>query len=116
MITPSTTEPEIQAGRRAFAKAQSLLSGGPIQPSVALNVGWHDTSVNPERGSFAVVANAHQDLVGEIVQVAFSGRTVYAYVLTTADVPVDLSVTRRLFLALNRLTLVSLPCQVSPVQ
>jgi hypothetical protein len=36
-------------------------------------------------------------------------------VLDDADVPVQLSITRRLFLALNRLTVASLQCNVAPV-
>lgn len=114
------TLPEIQAGRRAFAVAQALLAGGPIggSGSQQLTVGWHDSSVNAENGSFAVVAqNAGlDDLVGEIVSIDYFGRVIFAYVLTTADVPVQVSVTRRLFLALNRLTLTSLTAAVAPVQ
>jgi hypothetical protein len=110
-------EVEILAARRAFGVAQSLLAGGPVEAPVALTVGWHDSSVNSESGSFAVVqSNAGlDDLVGEVVQVTFYNRSLFAYVLEDADVPTQLSITRRLFLALNRLTVVSLQCSVAPV-
>lgn len=116
----SQQEMEIMAGRRAFATAQQLLAGGPISgiPPRQLAIGWHDSTVNPEQGSFAVVQqNAGlDDLVGEIVSIAYAGVIVYAYVLATADVPAQLSVCRRVFVALNRLTLVSIPATVRPVQ
>jgi hypothetical protein len=113
-------EVEIMAGRRVFATAQALLSGGPIAglASQRLSVGWHNSSVNSESGSFAVVAQngGLDDLVGEIVSIKYSNAIIYAYVLTTADVPVQLSVTRRLFLAMNRLTLESITADVRPVE
>jgi hypothetical protein len=110
-------EVEILAARRAFSTAQTLLAGGAIQAAQNLTVGWHDSSVNGESGSFAVVqANAGlDDLIGEVVMISFYSRSVFAYVLEDVDVPVQLSVTRRLFLALNRLSIVQLPCRVVPV-
>lgn len=110
-------EVEILAGRRAFATAQALFAGGPVAPSQRLGVGWHGTSVNPETGSFAVVQrNAGlDDLIGEIVRITSNGRVVFAYVLDDADVPVQVSVTRRLFLVLNRLTIDALPADVVAV-
>jgi hypothetical protein len=117
VLPSSAQEVEILAARRAFAVAQALLSGGPIQAPANLSVGWHDSSVNSESGSFAVVqTNAGlDDLIGEVVQVDYNGRVVFAYVLEDADVPVQVSVTRRVFLALNRLTIESLTCAVAPV-
>lgn len=108
---------EIPTARRAFSAAQPRLAGAPISPEQTLSIGWHDTSVNLETGSFAVVQlNAGlDDLIGEIVRVRFAGRSVFAYVLDSADVPVQLSLTRRLFAALNRLTLEELRGKVAPV-
>lgn len=108
-------EIEITTGRRAFAKAQELFSGAPVGSSQRMSVGWHDTSVNAETGSFAVVQAGFEDLVGEIVRVTSNRRQVFCYVLDTADVPVQLSVTRRVFLALNRLTIEALPADVVAV-
>lgn len=110
-------EVEVLAARRAFGVAQELLAGGPVQAAVSLSVGWHDSSVNPESGSFAVVqSNAGlDDLIGEVVLVTFYSRSVFAYVLEDDDVPTQLSLTRRCFLALNRLSIVSLQCNVVPV-
>jgi hypothetical protein len=117
-IPSGAQEVEILAARRAFAVAQTLLAGGAIQAAQNLSVGWHDSSVNSESGSFAVVqSNAGlDDLIGEVVKVSFYDRSVFAYVLEDDDVPTQVSITRRLFLALNRLTIVSLECGVVPVQ
>lgn len=108
------TEMEIVTGRRSFIAAQALFSGGPVGKSQKLSVGWHDTSVNPETGSFAVVqATAGlDDLVGEIIRVTNNRREVFVYVLDTADVPVQVSLARRAFVALYRLTVEALPADV----
>lgn len=110
-------EAEILAGRRAFGTAQALFAGGPVGRSQRLSVGWHGTSVNTETGSFAVVRDGAglDDLVGEIVRVTSNRREVFVYVLDTADVPVAVSLTRRVFLALNRLTIEALPADVVAV-
>lgn len=109
----------LMAARRSFATAQGLLAGGPVSglPARLLEVGWHDSSVDAEDGSCAVVQTGAglDDLVGEVVGVTFGGVTVYAYVLTTADVPVVVSVTRRVFAALYRLTPASLLASVAVV-
>lgn len=100
-----------------FSTAQALFAGGPLADPQRLAVGWHDSSVNPESGSFALVQTGAglDDLIGEIIRVQFYTREVFAYVLDSADVPAQVSITRRLFLALNRLTIVSLQANVAPV-
>jgi hypothetical protein len=118
VVVPSGgVEIEILVGRRAFRAAQQLFAGAPLSTPQSLDVGWHDSSVNPETGSFAVVQTGAglDDLIGEIVQVRYYSRQVFAYVLEDADVPTPISITRRLFLALYRLTVVSLPVKVAPV-
>lgn len=113
---PRVTELEITTGRRAFATAQALLAGGPVGAALRLQVGWYGAQTNPEDGSFAVIdpTSGLDDLAGEIVQVTFAGRAVFAYVIDYALLPdgIPMAVSRRLFAALNRLTLPSLPAQV----
>jgi hypothetical protein len=110
---------EVSAGRRCFAIAQAILAGGPVGGEAAqdLVVGWHDSGVS-EQGSFAVVGlnMGLDDLIGEIVSVTYSGRTVYVYVLESADVPVQLSVCRRVFMALQRPTIEAISATVQTVQ
>jgi hypothetical protein len=110
-------EPEIDAGRRAFAKAQELLESPPHERlSSLLDIGWHSTQTDPETGSFAVVGeNSSWDvLIGETLRITVPAttRTVYVYVLGARDVPVPISVTRAVFLRLGLLALESLPCIV----
>lgn len=109
-------EVEILIGRRVFAVAQALFAGSPIEPPVALQVGWHDSTVQVEDGSFAVVSPTFDELVGEIVVVRFGPRQVFAYVLQTGDVPVDLSLTRRAFVGLDLLTSEAITAMVAPVE
>lgn len=111
-------ELEILAGRRCFAVAQELFSGSAIAPAQQLEVGWHDSSVNPETGSFAVVAPGAglDDLIGEIVAVTLRKRQVFAYVLGWGDIPTPFSLTRRLFAALSVLTVENVTAAVAAVQ
>lgn len=93
-------------GRRAFPAAQELLAGSPTAPEQRMVLGWHDSSVSAETGSFAVVAvgGGLDVLIGQIVRVRYGHRTVFAYVLAAADVPVELSLTRRTFAGLSPLS------------
>jgi hypothetical protein len=98
-----TADPEILVGRRAFTEAQHLLAGVPLLAvPMPLRVGWYDTSVDPERGSFAVVAEEgeHQGLIGEIISVEFQGRSVSAYVLGARSITSDIALQRRAFMAI----------------
>lgn len=110
-------EPEVEAGRRAFATAQELLADVAVErlPNL-VSVGWHDTSRHPERGSFAVVRSGagYDDLFGDTLLLTEpeSGRQVYAYVLGSRDVPADISLSRRTFMALGRLASETLDCIV----
>lgn len=103
------------AARRAFATAQALLAGSPVEPASLVDVGWHDSSVNAESGSFAVVGiGAGLDrLLGRIVQVSYRRRSVLVYVIATADVPVAFSLARRPFVALSVLSAESIRAMVA---
>lgn len=113
-----TVEPEVMLGRRAFPMAQQLLAGSvESQLPQLVETGWHDTSVHPETGAFALVRQGAglDDLIGEILRVQAQDRTAYVYCLGSADVPTDLSLARRAFLALGLLALESLGTSVAVV-
>lgn len=96
-------EPEVFAGRRAFATAQTLLQGVALRRlDEFVDVGWYDTSVHPESGCFAVVRDGGPltDLVGEILHVTRGDRSVFAYCVGRRAVPTDLALYRRAFRAI----------------
>lgn len=96
-------EQEILNGRRAFVTAQALLAGEPLQViPKELVIGWHDTATSPETGAFALVSidSGLTDLIGEVVLVSAQGRSCFAYVLGSADVPTPVSLARRAFASL----------------
>lgn len=112
-------EPEIADGRRAFATAQTLL-GGAVRSRVGsfVDVCWHGSARHPETGSFALVSldSGLDDLIGEVLKVTGpSGRSVYAYVLGSRDVPHPLSLTRRTFLGMELLSKQPVTCTVEVV-
>lgn len=100
--------PELLAARRAFPKAQELLSGGPTGQPVPVEVGWYDTGVQAEVGSFGCVAtdSGLDDLIGQIVRVRYDNRQVFVYVLALVTLPegVQLGLARRAFIGLARLS------------
>lgn len=109
---------DIQIARYPFSYAQRVLGEEPpMETSLVASLTWHGTVTSPERGSFALVQRDGRftDLIGERVRVStFLGRSVNAYVLGVADLNEedDLSVTRRLFLALAPLATDSLNVRV----
>lgn len=97
-------EPELVVARRAFTASQPALAGPPLRYATEVaEVGWHGTAIDPERGAFALVRRGLEDLVGEILSVAFERRVVYVYVLAARNVPSDLSLTRAAFLRVSPL-------------
>lgn len=111
----SVTEPEIAHGLRAWADSQVLLGGEPSeQVPASVLAGWHDTSVSPHAGAFALVGleSELEDWIGEVLRVQIAGRTAYVYVLGSADVPTPLSLSRRAFAALAPLYVESRQAQV----
>lgn len=108
--TATAVEPEVAAGRRAFPQAQELLAGSPLGNTVLLQVGWHDTGLHEETGAFALVRDGAglDDLIGEIVRVSYLDRHVFVYVLQAVplpDVTPDVTLVRRAFMAIGRLSL-----------
>lgn len=101
------------AARRAFPKAQELLASTPLRPAPDLTAcGWHGTSVHREDGAFALVNLGKPGLdeayVGEVIRVRFEDRSCLVYVIGARDLPWDLSLTRRAFMALSPLWATSL--------
>jgi hypothetical protein len=114
-------EEEVNYGRRAFPEAQALLGGGVYaRVGVFINVGWYDTETHPEAGAFAVVRpdGPHVDLVGEILKVTAEARSVFVYVVSSADIPpgLDMALYRRAFLGLAVLARESISCMVEIVE
>ena len=114
--------PELMIARRAFPKAQELFAG-PVLREVdsAAQVGWHDTEVT-EAGALAVVpeSGALSDLVGEVVVVKRDTPTairgIYVYVVgTVAQLPDDISLSRRAFFDLGLLSKEFLTCSVGVI-
>lgn len=108
-------EDEFYYGRLPFAEAQKVLGAtAPVNGTLHQCVAsWHGTSLDPERGSFAVVqaGGVLDAFVGERIKVTRHGllggpRAAFAYVHNALDIPVafgiapDLSLPRRVWLAL----------------
>lgn len=105
-------EPEVLASRRAFPQAQAMLAGAPKRMvAPAATVTWHGSSVHPETGAVALVdpAGPLADLVGEVIRLTRvtpgATRRVFVYVVGSASLDGDLSLTRRAFLSLGLLAL-----------
>lgn len=101
-------ESELVIGRRSFVAAQKYLSTFVSVVSTISNVSlsWHDTAVDLNEGSFAVVQSGSdlEDLVGEIVRVKVGRRTVFAYVVAESSmIQVDMTLAQRPFMAVGLL-------------
>jgi hypothetical protein len=105
------TELEIMQGRRAFPETQRLwLVSSTERAPREVAVGWHEpydasSETIRETGAFALVRadGPYADLVGEFLMVTVGRVTIVVYCLGAADVPSDISLTRRAFLALGPL-------------
>jgi hypothetical protein len=106
VIAEGLTLPEVLLGLRCWPDSQALLAGPVAEVLGTWTVGWHDTSVQPYRGAFAVVSDADPavaDLVGDVIEIRARNLVVYTYVLGRADVPHSVSLARRAFLGLSGL-------------
>lgn len=108
-------EPLVLDGRQALADAQRLY-GGSATPRGFYSAGWYGTAVSDERGSFAIVdpMMALAGYVGEIVELQyfplalreFALRKVRVYIIgSQQNLGTDIGITRRCYLALERLAL-----------
>lgn len=109
-------EPEVLWARRAFPKAQQLLAGvAHRQVGVRIPACWHEGRAHPERGSFAVVQRGHayEELLGEILIVTYRRQPpIYVYCVNTADVPQPISLYRRAYIELSRLSRDAIDCKI----
>lgn len=112
-------EPEILMGLRGFPDAQLDLAGSALSqwPGI-VDVSWYDTAIRPEVGSFAVVRDGGPmgDLVGEILRIVYGERSVFVYCIGASDVPTDLALARRAFLALDVLNRESISVLVQVIE
>jgi hypothetical protein len=115
----AVVEQALLDSRRAFPMAQQLLAGGVTRVLPArVSVGWHDTSIEPEAGSIAVVRRGAglDDLFGSVLALTDdAGRELFVYVIGARGVPFDISVARRPFLSLGLLSRESVRCPVGVV-
>lgn len=107
--TPSPNATEELLASLPFASAQKALPG-PVVPRTARHTicSWHGLRIDSLRGSFAVVRTGSplEDLVGERLRVTDlrTRRVVYVYCRAEViDLPDDLTLARRAFLALRPL-------------
>lgn len=109
-------EQEIEWARRAYPKAQELLSAAtPINRLAGfVPVGWHDTATHPLTGALAVVriGGELEPLIGDILRVAWRHWSTFVYVVGARDVPFELSLARRAFMDLANLAAESIDCVV----
>jgi hypothetical protein len=92
-----------------FNEAQAQLGAPGVEGRLlTATCGWHGTSFDSQRGSFAIVSSDGplKDMVGERLAITRGdtpqARTVYVYVHTDSDDLVDeISLTRRAFMALG---------------
>lgn len=105
--------PDFYTSRLGFRTAQrELAKAGPLPARTSVSLGWHGTSRDPERGSFALVRAdgplAH--LLGERVLIstraAGKPRSVIVYVHNESDLieAMDLSLSRRAFMEVGLLS------------
>lgn len=106
---PSSNATEELLASLPFVTAQTALAG-PVEPRSTRHTAcsWHGLRVDSLRGSFAVVRTGSplENLVGErlLVTDLRTRRTVYVYCRAEAvDLPDDLTLARRAFLALRPL-------------
>lgn len=108
----TSDEDDFYYARLPFERAQKMLDTGKTEQG-SLRVaalGWHGNRLDQERGSFVIVNSAGPlaDLVGERLRITSGrglaqARSIIAYCHTRATLDADLSVPRRLFLALGEL-------------
>lgn len=121
----ATDDAELLAGR-AFPETQRLLASPALRRlSETSTVGWHGAATSPAEPAFALVRrggpldnNAVGDDEGVIGEVLILTRTggddpIYVYCLGAADLPTDISVTLRAFIALAVPTAEQIECLVA---
>ena len=114
MIPGSSKEPEMLIGRRAFKEAQKLIVGATAESPYEKRLftcSWYGTSIDPERGCFAVVKDTSvlyggvdvtQGIVGDYVEIRYQNKSVRVYVIgSDSTLDADIALSRRAYLALE---------------
>lgn len=118
-------ETDLYYSRLPYKNAQAILGvGGPESVARVTNAGWHDTFIDPEIGSVALVrdGSALADLLGERIRVTTQGvgvpRSAVAYVHSLADANAfdwDLSLSRHVYSQLALLASDPIPVAVEVI-
>lgn len=98
-------EPAVLAARMGFPDAQIALVGSPRRLGT-FTVSWYGTEISDEIGSFAVVdpTGPLSLLVGDFLQISYQQRSVNVYVIGSYSTLLsDIAISRRSYLAINRL-------------
>jgi len=94
-------EQEILDGQRAWTYSQAAFEGGTVRElTEAATLGWYGTRTHVLEGAFGVVRPGLEDLVGEVVRFTYQRRAAVIYLLAVRDIPQDIAVTRRAWMAL----------------
>lgn len=115
---PDTDEETL--GQLPFIEAQRALTGFPQALPRFAECSWHGLRIDSFRGSFAVVrvGSPLADLVGSRLKVTdrVTRRVVYVYCRAeVADLPDDITLARRAFLALRPLWTETVRVRIEPV-
>lgn len=112
-------EDDLYYARLPFPEAQAVFALGAVERiRRRTELGWHGSAVDDETGSVVIARldGPFTDLLGKRVRLTSFGGVapaqIYAYCHLTFDVLEDLSVPRRLYLALGLLHLEELPVTV----
>lgn len=115
-------EEELYARLPFHESQEQLRQPGVVGRPVPASCGWHDSTLDAERGAFAIVSQDGPlaDMVGERLAVSRRdlgvARTVYVYVHSDSNtITEELSLTRRAFMALGDPALDEVPVVVDVV-
>lgn len=111
-------EVEIVNGMRAWPESQVALRGA-TDPSQVFDVlaCWYDTDIEEHEGAFCLVdvGGPLADLVGDFVRVTHAGREAFVYCLGQEDLPCEIGLARRAFMALEFLNVSEIDVTVEVV-
>lgn len=104
MTLLDATVPEILHARYDFDLAQRWL-GGIVEQRLgdAYSCGWYGTATQEDRGCLAIVNlnGPLLDYVGDRLNLSYKQRSVAVYVFGSGDIPYDIALARRPFMALE---------------
>jgi hypothetical protein len=105
-------DPEILIGRMSFPDAQATMDGvGEQFDPYFHTLGWRETTIGAQLGSFCVVNEESPlaDLVGDYLRFRYGrDRSVMAYCVASGTIPYEIAVTRRVFAAVESISVPSI--------